>query len=161
MRRKKPYIPIQTLLAYNATDAAVKLLKKYGYEPKNIDDIQVKLSEAYKAVPDKVEFEKALLEIHPHAPLFKKYFATPEITADKTVVEVAPKAEASKEVKNTVVHDGYSNAEGSPACSCSRCSYGLDGTGRPNDPRDKRADLIIGAIAIVGVVAIAGIIIKS
>lgn len=161
MRRKKPYIPLQTLLAYNSTDAAVKLLKKHGYTPKNIEDIQVKLSEAYKAAQDKVEFEKALLEIHPHANLFRKYLVSPEIKEDKTIVEVTPKAEVSKEVKNTVIHDGYSNYEGTQTCSCMRGLYNFDGNTSPNSPRDQRADLIIGAIAVVGIVAIAGIIIKS
>lgn len=162
MRRnksQKPYIPIQTLLAYNATDASVKLLKKYGYNPKGIEDIQVQISEAYKNAADKTEFEKELIAIHPHAKLFEKYLTKPEVKADKTVVEVSPENAAAKEVKNTIVHDGYSSCEGSQTCSCMRNLYNFDGTGAPKNDKENKQNDVVYMLGLVSIVAIFGLII--
>lgn len=161
MRRKdKPYIPIQTLLAYNATDAAVKLLEKHGYKPKNEEDIQIKLTELYKNAQDKLEIEKAMVDIHPHLGIFKRHYpGKTETKVDKTIVEVGSGDKSSKEVKNTVIHDGYSSYEGYQTCKCMRDLYSFDGTGK--EPSKKGTDNL-NAIAMVSIVAIiAMVIIKS
>lgn len=155
-KKQKPYIPIQTLLAYNATDAAVALLKKHGYEPKNLGDIQVQLTELYKNAQDKVEIEKAMVDIHPHLNIFKRYYgANPEEKkADKTVVEVSPMDQVNKEIKNTVVHDGYSSCEGSQTCNCMRGLYdGFDGTGKRSQSSNKDNLNTIAMLSIVAIVA--------
>ena len=56
-----------TLLAYESTADARRLLKKYGYpDAKSYGDLEVKLAELYYAVPDKLSLEKEFAEIHPH-----------------------------------------------------------------------------------------------
>jgi hypothetical protein len=70
MQKGKPQkkdITLMTLLAYESTPDARRLLKKYGYpDAKSYGDLEIKLAELYYAIPDKLSFEKELAEIHPH-----------------------------------------------------------------------------------------------
>ena len=71
LKRKQPKkdITLMTLLAYEATADARRLLKKYNsLDAKSYADLEIKLCELYYATPDenKKELEKELAEIHPH-----------------------------------------------------------------------------------------------
>lgn len=64
---KKPEITLMTLLAYEATEDAQKLLQKYKKpKAKNFADLEVKLGELYVSVEDKLKLEKEMASIHPH-----------------------------------------------------------------------------------------------
>lgn len=66
-RQQKPEITLMTLLAYEATDDAQKLLQKYGKpKAKNFADLEVKLGELYIGADDKLKLEKDMAKIHPH-----------------------------------------------------------------------------------------------
>jgi hypothetical protein len=167
-KKRKNYIPIQTLIAYNNTDAALKLLEKNGYQAKDLNDLQIKLTELYKNSPDKMEIEKEFVEIHPHKNLFLKHL-TPkdEPKEDKTVVEVGKSTEkaVNDQIRNTVVHDGYSNCEGNPNCNCNKnysnacgCSSGFDGTGKQANQQYTKNDNF-NSIVVLGIVAIFGMLI--
>lgn len=169
-KKKKNYIPIQTLIAYNNTDAALKLLEKKGYQAKNLNDLQIMLTELYKTAPDKMEIEREFVEIHPHKNLILKHLAPKQepLNEDKTIVEVGKNTEkaVNEQIRNTVVHDGYSNCEGNPNCSCNNksnfssacgCS-GFDGTGKQaNQPA--KVDNSFNSIVVLGIVAIFGMLI--
>lgn len=71
IKRKQPKkdITLMTLLAYEATADARRLLKKHNVsDAKSYGDLEIKLCELYYATPDenKKELEKELAEIHPH-----------------------------------------------------------------------------------------------
>ena len=70
-KRKQPKkdITLMTLLAYEATADARRLLKKHNVsDAKSYGDLEIKLCELYYATADesKKELEKELAEIHPH-----------------------------------------------------------------------------------------------
>lgn len=98
---KKKDITLMTVLAYESTADAQKLLKKYGREPaKGYADLEVKLANLYFDTPDKVQLEKELAEIHPH----KKWLLdniTPLVTIEKQEVsiEAKPNEKSQKEVE--------------------------------------------------------------
>jgi hypothetical protein len=60
-------ITLMTVLANEATGPSRRLLKDYGMsDPKNYQDLEIKLAELYFNTKDKVELEKKLASIHPH-----------------------------------------------------------------------------------------------
>jgi exonuclease VII large subunit len=64
---QKPEITLMTLLAYEATEDANKLLQKYNKgKAKNYSDLEVKLGELYISADDKLKLEKEMAKIHPH-----------------------------------------------------------------------------------------------
>jgi hypothetical protein len=66
-KQPKKDITLMTLLAYESTAPARKLLQKHGFEDaKSYGDLEVKLAELYFDSPNKMEIEKELAEIHPH-----------------------------------------------------------------------------------------------
>lgn len=167
-RKKKNYIPIQTLIAFNNTDEALRLLERNGYKANSLNDIQIQLTELYKNSPDKMEIERQFVEIHPHKNLILKHLAPKESKEDKTIVEVSKPTEeqVNKEIRNTVVHDGYSSCEGNPNCSCNKksnfssacgCS-GFDGTGKQST-QPAKVDNSFNSIVVLGIVAIFGMLI--
>jgi hypothetical protein len=98
---KKKEITLMTVLAYESTSDAQKLLKKYGREPaKGYTDLEVKLANLYFNTPDKVQLEKELAEIHPH----KKWLLdniTPLVTIEKQEIsiEAKPNEQSQKEIE--------------------------------------------------------------
>ena len=98
---KKKDITLMTVLAYESTADAQKLLKKYGREPaKGYTDLEVKLANLYFDTPDKVQLEKELAEIHPH----KKWLLdniTPLVTIEKQEIsiEAKPNEQSQKEIE--------------------------------------------------------------
>jgi hypothetical protein len=68
-KQPKKDITLMTLLAYESTADARRLLKKHNLpDAKSYADLEIKLCELYYATPDenKKELEKEFAEIHPH-----------------------------------------------------------------------------------------------
>ena len=64
---KKKDISLMTLLAYESTNDARKLLQKYKQsDAKGFSDLESKLANLYFKVDDKLQLEKEMAEIHPH-----------------------------------------------------------------------------------------------
>ena len=60
-KTRKPDITLMTLLAYEATSDARKLLKKYNAkDARGYADLEQRLSELYVSTADKVQLEKDL-----------------------------------------------------------------------------------------------------
>lgn len=100
-QQKKRDITLMTVLAYEATDSAQKLLKKYGREPgKDYNDLEIKLANLYFDTQDKVKLEKELADIHPHK-LWLLENAAPVVTIEKKEVEIEakPTPEQQKEIE--------------------------------------------------------------
>jgi len=95
--QQKPEITLMTLLAYEATEDAQKLLQKYKKpKAKNFADLEVKLGELYLSADDKLKLEKEMACIHPH----KKWLierTEPVLKVETKKVEVV--AEPIKEEK--------------------------------------------------------------
>ena len=104
---EKKEVTLMTLLANEATDDSIKLLKKYKPSEKvyNFQDLEKKLADLYIENTDKIELEKQLAEIHPHKKWLLKYIS-PRIEIKKEVVEV--------------VKEKKSNCEGNPNCNCNK-----------------------------------------
>lgn len=97
--QQKPEITLMTLLAYESTEDAQKLLQKYKKpKAKNFADLEVKLGELYVSADDKLKLEKEMASIHPH----KKWLmerTEPVVKVESKKVEVV--AEPIKEEKKT------------------------------------------------------------
>jgi len=106
--REKKEVTLMTLLANEAAEDSIKVLKKYKPDEKVYDfaDLENKLSDLYVESANKAELEKELAEIHPHKKWLLKYIQ-PRIEIKKEIVEVA-----KPEVK--------SNCEGNPNCNCKK-----------------------------------------
>jgi hypothetical protein len=102
-QQKKRDITLMTVLAYEATDSAQKLLKKYGREEaKGYNDLEVKLANLYfDPSIDKVKFEKELADIHPHK-LWLLENSAPVVTIEQKEVEIEtkPTPEQQKEIED-------------------------------------------------------------
>lgn len=85
---KERDITLMTVLAYEATPDAQKILKKYGREPgRGYSDLEVKLANLYFDTDDKVQLEKELADIHPHKKWLLEH-TTPIVTIDKKEVQI-------------------------------------------------------------------------
>jgi hypothetical protein len=91
-KKSKPEITLMTLLAYEATDDAQKLLKKYtNQSAKNFSDLEVKLGELYVKAEDKLKLEKEMARIHPHKKwIFERSEPVVTVEAKKTEVIATP-----------------------------------------------------------------------
>lgn len=91
-KKSKPEITLMTLLAYEATDDAQKLLKKYtNQSAKNFADLEVKLGELYVKAEDKLKLEKEMARIHPHKKwIFERSEPVVTVEAKKTEVIATP-----------------------------------------------------------------------
>jgi len=107
---KKKEITLMTVLAYESTSDAQKLLKKYGREPaKGYADLEIKLANLYFDTPDKIQLEKELAEIHPH----KKWLLdnTQPIVKQEVVVTEKPNENNQKEEELKILLDAQSQLE--------------------------------------------------
>jgi NTP pyrophosphatase (non-canonical NTP hydrolase) len=106
--REKKEVTLMTLLANEAAEDSIKVLKKYKPNEKvyNFEDLEKKLADLYIESTNKTELEKELAEIHPHKKWLLKYIQ-PRVEIKKEIVEVA-----KPEVK--------SNCEGNPNCNCKK-----------------------------------------
>lgn len=103
-KTRKPDITLMTLLAYEATSDARKLLKKYGAkDARGYADLEQRLSELYVSTPDKVQLEKDLAAIHPHK---------------KWLLKTMPPVEVKVEKAEIITEEKSSNADG---CDCKEC----------------------------------------
>ena len=103
-KTRKPDITLMTLLAYEATSDARKLLKKYNAkDARGYADLEQRLSELYVSTPDKVQLEKDLAAIHPHK---------------KWLLKTIPPVEVKVETAEIVPEEKSSNADG---CDCKEC----------------------------------------
>lgn len=67
MNSRKQEITLMTLLANEASKESAGILEKYNKpKAKNHADLEVKLAELYFELPDKIQIEKELADIHPH-----------------------------------------------------------------------------------------------
>ena len=91
-KKSKPEITLMTLLAYEATDDAQNLLKKYTKQTaKNYADLEVKLGELYVKVEDKLKLEKDMAKIHPHKKwIFQRSEPVVTVEAKKTEIIATP-----------------------------------------------------------------------
>lgn len=91
-KKSKPEITLMTLLAYEATDDAQKLLKKYTNQTaKNFADLEVKLGELYVKAEDKLKLEKEMARIHPHKKwIFERSEPVVTVEAKKTEIIATP-----------------------------------------------------------------------
>jgi len=91
-KKSKPEITLMTLLAYEATDDAQKLLKKYTKQTaKNYADLEVKLGELYVKADDKLKLEKEMAKIHPHKKwIFQRSEPVVTVEAKKTEIIAEP-----------------------------------------------------------------------
>lgn len=134
------------LLAYNSSIPARKILKKYGKaDATGYKDLQIRLQQLYLEVPDKIELEKQLAEIHPHKDLILKYLSpTPPVDT------------------KVIVKEPMSACEGNPDCGCNKKMSSAEGnTATMTADLIKPAvntDLLISSVAIV---AIVGLVIYS
>lgn len=91
----KQEITLMTLLANESTADSRKLLKKYNIpDAKDCTDLEVKLAKLYFNVPDKMQFEKELAEIHPHKTWILKRTKVEEIEKP-ALIETAPKTSSA------------------------------------------------------------------
>ena len=106
--KNKKEVTLMTLLANDAAEDSIKLLKKYKPQEKvyDFDDLEKKLADLYIETTDKIELEKQMAEMHPHKKWLLKYIK-PRVEIKKEIVEVA-----KPEVK--------SNCEGNPNCNCKK-----------------------------------------
>lgn len=98
---KKRDITLMTVLAYESTNDAQKLLKKYNQAPgKDYADLEVKLANLYFNVPDKVQLEKEMASIHPHKKWILEH-VEPIIKIEKKEIEVEAKVDekTAKEIE--------------------------------------------------------------
>jgi hypothetical protein len=104
---EKKEVTLMTLLANEATDDSINLLKKYKPNEKvyNFQDLEKKLADLYIENTDKIELEKQLAEIHPHKKWLLKYIS-PRIEIKKEVVEV--------------IKEKKSNCDGNSDCQCNK-----------------------------------------
>lgn len=107
-KKSKPEITLMTLLAYEATDDAQNLLKKYTRQTaKNYADLEVKLGELYVKAEDKLKLEKDMAKIHPHKkwifervePIVKVEAKTTEIIAQPIKEEKVPYLTVEEQIK--------------------------------------------------------------
>jgi hypothetical protein len=107
---KKKEITLMTVLAYESTSDAQKLLKKYGREPaKGYADLEIKLANLYFDTPDKVQLEKELAEIHPHKIWLLDN--TQPIVKQEVVVTEKPNENNQKEEELKILLDAQSQLE--------------------------------------------------
>jgi hypothetical protein len=107
---KKKEITLMTVLAYESTGDAQKLLKKYGREPaKGYADLEIKLANLYFDTPDKVQLEKELAEIHPH----KKWLLDniQPIVKQEVIVAEKPNENNQKEEELKILLDAQNEAK--------------------------------------------------
>ena len=95
---QKPEITLMTLLAYEATEDANKLLQQYKKaKAKNFADLEVKLGELYISADDKLKLEKEMAKIHPHKKwLFERSEPVVKVEAKKLEVVAEPIKEEKK-----------------------------------------------------------------
>lgn len=98
---KKRDITLMTILAYESTNGAQKLLKKYNKPAgKDYADLEVKLADLYFNVPDKVQLEKEMASIHPHKNWILEN-VEPLVKIEKKEIEVEAKVDekTAKEIE--------------------------------------------------------------
>jgi hypothetical protein len=98
---KKRDITLMTILAYESTNDAQKLLKKYNKPGgKDYADLEVKLADLYFNVPDKVQLEKEMASIHPHKNWILEN-VEPIVKIEKKEIEVEAKVDekTAKEIE--------------------------------------------------------------
>ena len=168
-KKNTQYKTLLSVLAYGSTDKSRELLKKHtGSDAMNTKDLEEKLARVYALSSDKIGIEKEFAEIHPHKDFILKYTKPKvELGALKPVEETAVKADIPTEVKNVIVHDGYSNCEGSATCNCNKMSNACGCGGSSSADGDNGYSSAFGgtvntinnqAIVVVGLVSVVAIV---
>lgn len=160
-------IQYKTLLSVLANGSELEsrdLLKKYsGQDAQNTQDLEVKLARVYALSTDKREIEKHFALIHPHKEFILKYIKPQEelqpLKADDSITPETELVEAKK-VTHTVLHDGYSNANGldcdksSNACGCSSSFNGYSNMSGDSQTltTNNHGIMVVGIVSIVALV---------
>ena len=158
-KQNKQEITLMTLLANEATEDSRKLLKKYKKpDAKNCSDLEVKLSQLYFEIPDKLQIEKEFAEIHPHKNwLLKRTIVEKEITPPSIeVTQETSNVEGDCNNPNCPVHGkciGFSNAEGVKPIS----NNPFDESARVVDLRNNQYARE-HSMTLIAIIAISGII---
>ena len=85
---QKQEITLMTLLANESTGPSRKLLKAYNKpDAENYEDLEIKLAELYYSVPDKIQIERELADIHPHKDWILKNISPSEIKTEAIPTE--------------------------------------------------------------------------
>ena len=139
-------ITLMTVLANEATGPSRRLLKDYGMsDPKNYQDLEIKLAELYFNTKDKVELEKKLAAIHPH----KNWI----LRNVQPVIEEISKQGQIEEVK--------SNATGE--CICPQCQNQKYSNATGDDKQSSNAkfdmSMLIGPTMVIGILGLTYIMI--
>ena len=134
-------ITLMTVLANEATGPSRRLLKDYGMsDPKNYQDLEIKLAELYFNTKDKVELEKKLAAIHPH----KNWI----LRNVQPVIEEISKQGQIEEVK--------SNATGE--CICPQCQNQKYSNATGDDKQSSNAkfdmSMLIAPTMLIGILGL-------
>ncbi len=168
-RTKNKQVQYKTLLSVLANGSELEsrdLLKKYsGQDAQNTKDLEAKLARVYALSTDKREIEKQFALIHPHKEFILKYIKPKEelqaLQPDTSITEDTDVKEAEK-LTNTVIHDGYSNANGydcsksSNACGCNSSFNGY--SNMIGDTQSSALTSNNHAIMVVGIVSIVALV---
>lgn len=137
-----------TLLANESTADARKILKKYGKnDPKNYDELEVKLAELYFETPDKLELEKELAEIHPHKKWLTRVLP-PQVEVKEEIKTV--------EVKSLEDKSSFNDCQSS-SCPCNKFSNCCGAMSSFNGNEDTKQRQTPDYLGLIGVISIVGL----
>ena len=164
--KQKKYKTLLSVLANGSTDEARALLiKNSGEDANNTQDLEQKLARMYANSTSKIDIEKQFAQIHPHKDFILKY-VQPIVELPKiNPIENEQKTSEQEIVKNVVVHDGYSNCEGNPNCTCNKTSSacgcsGFSGFNGANSysnatgeiaTNNNQTTLVLGLVSVVAI----------
>lgn len=159
--KKTTYKTLLSVLANGSTDEARALLiKNFGEDAKNMQDLENKLARMYASSTSKIDIERQFAEIHPHKDFILKYVKPKEELQALKAQATTPVAVVDKIVdsgKMVVAHDGYSNADGDnncPAlCPCMANKYSnATGEGQvANNGGVNQTALVLGLVSVVAI----------
>jgi hypothetical protein len=161
---KKKDISLMTLLAYESTNDARKLLQKYKQpDAKGFSDLESKLANLYFKVDDKLQLEKEMAEIHPHKKwLLETLQPVIEIKKEEIKMELKPELELPKKEEEPKSNFN-SNCCGGCNCNCSSTTNSMQGfvgsnfAGQEQNKAEEK-DYFKQTLPLVGVIAVVGII---
>jgi DNA polymerase III delta prime subunit len=153
-RTKKKDISIMTLLAFEATDGARKLLIKYGVEDaSSYEDLEWKLTQLYFSGVDKAKLEEEMAAIHPHKNWLFKVTKPKDIPATNEK-EVIPKTSSMNAEEAHASIRSVVDEKQSGCCGCKSCAGSSSLDGEPQSRSFKIQDAPIG---IMGIIIVAGL----
>lgn len=156
--QQKKDITIMTLLAYEATDDARKLLKKYANkDASNYKDLELKLSEMYLSSDRKPDIEKEMASMHPHKKWLMRLSEPVKVVKEEVKVSEIKPEDSKDKKKEEVVHCACGDCERARVMSSMKFSN-FDGGNESKTvslKQDNNVALIaISALALTAIVAL-------